>query len=528
MYRHLFSLDLLQANINDKVRASAAAEAIASVEGDGAEFIPGTSPSSKLAGPRYLVLAPDPCEDPEEVYVDVVVKKYHDARSLSPEWEKAITDLHKVGPWRHDPARHLSFASRLDPAPVELPEWQESYSGFARRLTLRSLCLLFQRSGVVEYKDRLFNSIFETPPEIARAAGVMGLANRARFRETSLIEWFFSFDTYSKCIIFLESVCQYLASEASPVMLFLDDIYCEVFSQILRPTYITRVRSAVSHKSLLAPTSDMRLVPVTECIKNFLRTPIVVRDLSATETEYKFTIDDGIVDATPVPSQSNLQAVRKILGQRDGSESESGDSENVSNIDTNHAITIKRKAAPYRGPFKRFSKKSKQADHDSLITYGMIEGYQSGTLSPLNILLRSKPILPHTHNHLLFPVFCSDDIEAEILFFVYPKLTATAALLLPGVFSRRGNYLCGECPSVKISSTTQTVAQSSPTVMLESRLMAPTATATTDRRDVWKYTLADYCPLRHCTGERSRPQSIFANGTRTTDVKHLDVQPLCY
>nr|BDT62678.1 MAG: wsv415-like protein [Metapenaeus ensis nimavirus]GBG35484.1 wsv415-like protein [Metapenaeus ensis nimavirus] len=528
MYRQMFSLSLLQKNINDAVRSSAASEVAASTEGDGAECIYGQSPSSKLAGPKYLVLGLDPCEDPTKVYIDVVIKKCIGFKPLLPEWERVFSDLWEIGAWKRNPATNVSFVTRLDPvpAPVELPQWQQSIYGFARRLTLKELCSLLLRSGIVKSKSGLFDLLFEMPHEIVSAGGMKGLANRARFTKTSLIEWFFSFDTYSKCILFFEVVCWYLATQASPVMLFLDDVFCEVFSHILRPTYITRIKASVSYENLLAPTLDTRLVPLTEFVENFLRTPIVIRGLLASDSEYKFI--DGVT-VPPTSDKTDVESVKSILRGEDrhGVDSSSSspspdddddedddedddDDDDTPRADRGYIAVTKRKAPLYRGPFQKSSKSIKRFSHT--IQYSTIEGHQSGSLSPLTIHVRSEPIVPHTHNHLLFPVFSSDNPGAEILFFVRPKLTAAVALLTPGVFNRKGNYLCGECPSIRTSPKT-----------------TPLTVAAPQRQgDVWRYTLADYCPLRHYTEEMLRPPTTSGDGTRTSDLKHLDVQPLCF
>ena len=93
MYRQLCSLHLVQRTVNDGVRCSAASDAAGSSKGGGAEFIRSESLSHKLSGPKYVIVAPDPCEDPEKVYVDVVIRKTQDRRQLTQEWETMFSDL---------------------------------------------------------------------------------------------------------------------------------------------------------------------------------------------------------------------------------------------------------------------------------------------------------------------------------------------------------------------------------------------------------------------------------------------------
>ena len=507
MHHQLCSLYLLQRRVNDDIRFSAASDAAACMKSGETEVICGQSPSHKLAGPKYLVIAPDPCEDPDRVYVDVVVKKTHDPRQFTKEWVKLFDELKKLGSWRcgtrgedeeGTEERHrrvamenLSFVGRPDQAAVDLPEWQESNSEFARRLTLRHLCKIILRSDIVISKKDLFNAIFEKPWEVVSAGNARGLANRARFTQESLIGWFFSFDTYSKCIIFLEAVTRYLDAQATPVSLSLDDIYCDVFTQIIRQTYITRISNSAAHPELsLAPTSDMRLLPVTDCIKNFLMSAVVVTDFSFTGREYRFATNTNNI-ASPPTTETNMESIKRILC---GDGQTSGEEDEKEKIDSKR--TVKRKAVSYRGPFK------KKKREDGAMLYSVIEGYKEGVLSPLIVYVRHEPLVPSAHNHLLFPVFADEKPGSEILFFMYPKLTSAASLLLPGLFRHKKQYLCGECKWMNNSSG--------------------------EEGETWKYSLADYSPLKYCTEEISLHQRRLGIGTTISSLTHLDVQPLYF
>lgn len=529
MYRHLCSLYLLQRRVNDGVRFSAASNAAAVIKNGETEFIRGQSPSHKLAGPKYLVIVPDPCEDPDRVYIDVVIKKTQDPRQLTKEWDKLFDELKKLGSWRcgsenegdgteekHRRAaiERLSFVGRPDPAAVDLPEWQESNSEFARRLTLRHLCRIILRSDIVKSKKDLFNAVFEEPWEVAKAGNARGLANRARFTQESLIDWFFSFDTYSKCIIFLEVVTRYLDAQATPVSLSLDDIYCDVFTQIIRQTYITRVNnSASSPEKSLAPTPDTRLLPVTDCIKNFLTTTVEVTDFSFTGREYRFATNTNSSSSNagpvlPPAAETTMESISRILrgdGQTTTSEDEEDDEE-AEKGDKNKK-SVKRKEAPYRGPF---SAKSKRKTDDDVELYSIIDGYMEGVLSPLNVYIRNKPLVPSAHNLLLFPVFADEKPGSEILFFMHPKLTSAASLLLPGLFRYKNQYLCGDCKWMNSNSKKKEEEGEE------------------EEGETWKYSLADYCPLKYCTEEISLRQKKLGIGTTISSLTHLDVQPLYF
>nr|BDT63451.1 MAG: wsv415-like protein [Sesarmops intermedium nimavirus]GBG35618.1 wsv415-like protein [Sesarmops intermedium nimavirus] len=512
MCRHLCSLYLIQRNVNDGVRFSAASNAAASVKNGEVEFIRGQPPSHKLAGPKYLVIAPDPCEDPERVYIDVVVKK---TRQPTEEWCKLFDKLKQLGPWRcgsgdedegteekHRRAamEKLSFVGRLDPAAVDLPKWQEPNNEFARRLTLRHLCHIILNSNIVKSKKDFFNAIFETPWEVASAGNARGLANRARFTQESLINWFFSFDTYSKCIIFLEVVIRYLDAQATPVSLSLDDIYCDVFTQIIRQTYITRINnSAASPEKSLAPTPDTRLLPVTDCIKNFLMQSVEVTDFSFTGREYRFatTINNT---SLPPAAETNMESIKRIFS-RGGQETTSEEEEEEEKEEEyKNKRSVKRKAVPYRGPFR---KKNKRKTDDGAMMYSMIDGYKEERISPLIVYIRNEPLVPSAHNHLLFPVFADEKPGSEILFFMHLKLFSAASLLLPGLFKNKNQYLCGDCKWMNKNSKEE-------------------------EEETWKYSLADYCPLKYCTEEISLQQKKLGIGTTISSLTRLDVQPLYF
>ena len=435
----LCSLYLLQRRINDDVRLSIASKAAAAKKED-VQYISGQSPK-KYAGPTYLVVVPDPCEDPEKVYVDVAVKRNQDIK-LSKEWENLFDKLKKLGSWkcgsrrcddqeseenhRRNAMEKLSFVGRPDSA-VNLPEWQELNDKFSRRLTLRHFCRIILDSGIVKSKDDCFDAIFETPFDVTDC---YSLANRVKFTKEFLIRWFFSFDTYSKCIIFLESVIRYLEAQASTLSLLLNDIYCEVFTQIIRRTYITKVNDA-SPENSLAPTSDTKLLPVTDCVKNFL-----ISTLSFNDEEYRFATNFDTGNwVFPKNTETFTESIMRILNKKDE--------------DSRHPT--------YRAQF----------EEKESMRYCITDGYENGMLSPLRVYIRKEPLIPYAHNHLVFPVFEDEKKGSDILFFLQLRPISIASLLLPGLFRNKKQYLSGECRWMNNKN-----------------------------EEAWKYSLADYCPLR--------------------------------
>lgn len=532
MFRQLCSFYMLQRQVNDAVRSKASADAAAARRGDGAEFIHGEPTSHKLAGPKYVVLAPDPCEDPDKVYVDLVVKICPgSSRSMSDVWENVTEKLRELGPWssdgepssttsaatttvaaasaaavgnRREAMKTLVFVGRLDPAPVDEQQWLEQKNMFARRLSLKHLCDIIESSGAITNKKQFFTELFQTPEEVVHAADIMGIANRSRFTLESFTNWFFSFDTFSKCMVFYEAVNNYLQANASPLSLILDDIYCDVFTQIIRQSYITRVSVKQTLPDMaLSPTEDTKLINIKECVSNFIMNDIQTNDLSFTRRDYRLVTS---IYGTVGTFENNS------VGAVPGSAITSRDKAPVteSSIDIIRK-TLKRKSSDtYRVPF---AKRRKQT---TVTRYIMIEGSVNGTVSPITVYVRNEPLVPTVHNHLLFPVFSLEREGSNILFFLKLRPFVAAALLLPGVFNHKNNYLHGDCKWMQ-----QQQQPASP-------LLPPSKSLPTRSSTVWRYTLADYSPLKSSFRETLHPTKTYGNGTTTTGRRQRSVQPLYF
>ena len=522
MFRRLCSLYMLQRQVNDAVRSTASADASAALRNDGADFIHGEPTSHKLAGPKYVILAPDPCEDPEKVYVDVVVRTFPGFRQMTDVWETVATRLRELGPWicptpgsaatdaaataasdaaataasdapqeecRKIAMRKLMFVGRLDPAPVDSPPWLETENMFARRLSLKHLCDIIVSSGAITSKKDFFNDMFQTPQEVATAGDIIGIANRSRFTPESFVDWFFAFDTFSKCVLFYEAVYRFLQAQASPLSLVLDDIYCDIFTQIIRQSYITRVSMRQTLPDMaLSPTSDTKLLPIDECVKNFLLDNIHTNELSYTHRDYRVatSIYGGACSGSMLAgggdsqevTETSADVIRKTLKRKNGDS--------------------------YRTPF---AKRKKQP---MVTAYTVIDGTVNGKISPITIFVRNEPIVPTVHNHLLFPVFEADKPGSDILFFIKLKPFVAASLLLPGIFQNKQHFLHGEC---------RWLSQQQQQYSLTKQKLSSTT---------WKYTLADYCPLK-CSSRKTSPHTKrYGCGTTSTKEKPAIVQPLYF
>ena len=539
MFRPMCSVSLVERRVNDIVRSSAAAEAAAAIRGNCAEYISDEPPSVKLAGPKYVVLAPDPLEDPERVYCDVVVRKIS-TRAPEEEWEKLYTKLKSIGSWRKnviaevsettrrqlDPSLDMrkirqefinavTFINRERPAEVDLPEWQERPNEFARRLSLKHLVRMIMDSGIVRSKKVLYTDIFEDPAELVYAPGAIGHANRARFTQESLIEWFFAFDTYSKCIVFIEAVVRYMQAQAGPIVFLLDDIFCDVFTPVVRPSYLSMVRDTPPELTI-ASTKDVRLLPVTECVKNFLLRNVDVTQFSKIGADYECarhrnTSWQTTMAETILPAPLTMvESIKRILSRRDnetGTISSTDDNDDNGYGDGSGANISSTKRMKRSLPTSD-EKRTKRAKEDVSI-YSMIEGYEDGVISPVNVHCRREPIIISSHNHLLFPVFDSGSgrSEANILFFVKLRPEAAASLLLPGLFVNAGQFRSGLCKRMERNTSGSYVNGAA---------------------GMWKYSLADYCPLKSFTEGISHQHTTSDNGTATTGSRLVDVRQLFF
>nr|BDT63089.1 MAG: wsv415-like protein [Sicyonia whispovirus] len=533
MHSLLHSLHSLERGHNDAARRSAACEAAAVTLAEGTEYLEWEPPTHKLGGPRYAVLAPDPCEDPEDVYVDVVVNIAPSALELAPAWSTVAESLWDLSPWtnftpdddsvprrlaaasvtaeasraRRDSAMGtLTFTGRSDPVAVGMPRWQETRSHFARRLSLKCLCDLLSDSGVVTSKDALFQSIFEKPLEVATASGVEGLANRGQFSKEGMVEWFFTFDTYSKCVVFYEAVTRFLESQASPLSLALDDVYCAVFTRIERRSYVTRISpEGLSVEHALAPSGDVRLADATEAVSDFL-----LRNLNTSHIR-------GPPGAAGVPLKTLGSLNRaKILVKHKMGEEKARRAEGVRDAGISLEGSIGRNTATKRSgiessplPYRAGLIKRSRLDEPEPLSLTVTADCQ-GKATAAVIWVRRYPILPGPHNQLLFPVFSVPDAcsgSRRVLHFLQLGKLAAASLLLPGVLRNDKLYASGECPWMESRSRLLGVP------------LAPSS---------WRYSLADYSPLKYFPGRIQRRTGPCSNTSDSTERRHLSVRPLFF
>nr|BDT63547.1 MAG: wsv415-like protein [Pasiphaea japonica whispovirus] len=473
----------------------ASSESAAAIKDNGVEFIREESPAHKLSGAKYIVVGPDPCEDPETVYVDIVVRIQADARELSKEWGILVKKLKAIEPWsvqissssppgyyekqRKNTIKELSFITREDPVGVHLRCLQGCRNEFARRMTLKELCDIILSSGCVVSKKHLFNLLFDIPWEIKGAVNVTGIANRSRFTVESMIEWFFNFDTYSKCILFLEIINRHLQCQASPLSILLDDVYCSVFSKIIRQSYITKVNSdANAPESTLSATSDIKLLRIDECVKNFITTNLDITQLMFTNSRMSSALYGDQQNQLLTKNEStttNIESVKKILKRKNADSS-----------------------CVYRSQFTKTPQKN-----SGITTYSTIKGYNNGKLSPIHVYIRNQPIVPNAHNHLLFPVFSAESPGADILFYLNLKPVTAAYLLLPGIFRHPHQFLTGDCKWLGNKDK---------------------PVSSTKYYPMWKYTLADYCPLRSYMEEMLPPTKTLEDGTTNIRNKLLNAR----
>nr|GAV93221.1 capsid protein [Chionoecetes opilio bacilliform virus] len=459
-------------------------------------FVKGESPSFKLAGPRYVVLGVDPLEDPAQVYVDIEVSRL--AGEPHEEWECVFQSLKQLGPWRKGNnmtprQRYINtstFLNREQPAEVDIPSWQENVNRFARRLTLKSLVDILKKT--VCDTSLLFNDIFEIPEELT-GSGPTSSALRSRISNNTLFLWFMALDTYSKCIIFLESVMRFLQAKAAPIRLAIDDIFCDLFTQLIRPTFVTYVKKTTSPDRTLSPTCDIKLLPVTQCVNNFLLKSIDVLPSSTLCSDYvRSNIPPFAVEGEFMDGQGYDDILKLVCNRNDVYESSDSDE---SEISTN---SVKRKRNMHANDVIKRAR-------NNIVAYTMIEGYNDNTISPINVYYRTEPIITSSHNYLLFP-FIDDDsehVEENILFFVKIKQDAAVSLLLPGLF-RHKQFLTGTCQNMPSSRRTTQESE----------------------KKVWRYTLADYSPMRSCTDKDMCLRNELDIGTKTLNSRLVDVRRL--
>lgn len=143
-------------------------------------------------------------------------------------------------------------------------------------------------------------------------------------------------------------------------------------------------------------------------------------------------------------------------------------------------------------------KKRLKTIHDEIKTYTIKNGYSlcGASIEPFSISVRKEAILPSVNRkQLLFPVYSSSGPDDDVLFFVKPKKTTITTLFLPGLFRSRGQFLSGDCRDLMTTDTSQ-----------------------------WRYTLADYTPIR----EEKKNKVDFYASSKGGSSKIPVLQPLCF
>ena len=262
------SLYLVEREINDPVRRSAAAEAAVSRYSD-LKSCWGGNVSKWTSTEGYVILCPDPLEDAKTVYIDVKVSIL-DVITDEDEQEKVTIALKALGPWK--PEKGTRFITREeDRARVDVDPSYERYHEFYRRLSLFDLANYIS----VLYKDSrkdVVDELFETPAGITEENSLMSLTNRSKLTKEVLEDWFFNLDTYSKCITLVEAFSRNLHLVDAPVRLDIYDIYCKTYAKINRPVYLNMIDKSDLKTQLreIFVLEDVKVTPVDNVLANFL------------------------------------------------------------------------------------------------------------------------------------------------------------------------------------------------------------------------------------------------------------------
>lgn len=463
------SLYLVEREINDPLRRSAAAEAAVSRYSDMKSCWNGDV-SKWTSAEGYVILCPDPLEDAKTIYVDVKVSILDVARGED-EQEKVAIALKTLGPWK--PEKDIRFITREeDRARVDVDPRYERHHEFYRRLSLFDLA---NRISVV-YKDSrkgLIDELFESPAAITEENSLMSLTNRSKLTKEVLEDWFFNLDTYSKCITLVEAFSRSLHLVDAPVRLDVYDIYCKTYARVNRLVHLNMIDKSDLKTQLreLFALKDVKVTPVDNVLANFL---------SFTPNVHYF--DNNMSKRyDPEESAAGFGDFFKTLADL---------------IPTYSSSSSRR-------PAKKRLKTSHEAE-----TYTVKNGYSScgKAIEPFSISVRKEAILSSEgsllREQLLFPVYSSDSPD-DVLFFVKPKKTTVATLFLPGLFRSRGQFLSGDCKSLVPSSPSNNIVK-------------------------WRYTLADYTPIRGGRGAESRNTSGFYVSSKSGSSKEPVLRPLCF
>ena len=387
------SLYLVEREINDPLRRSAAAEAAVSRYSDTKSRWNGDV-SKRTSAEGYEILCPDPLEDAKTVYIDVKVSVLDEIG----EQEKVTKTLKDLDRW--GPEKDIRFITREE----DRVDVNECYREFYRRVSLFNLAKLISDIYKDNKKD-LVGELFETPTAITEENSLMSLTNRSKFTREVLQDWFFDLDTYSKCITLVEAFSRILHLVDAPVRLDIYDVYCKTYTRVNRLVHLNVIDKSDIKTQLreLSVLEDVKATPVDNVLANFLSfTP----DMHYFDMTKKFDREEGVA----------------VFGDIFKTLANASSSQLKKRLKTNHETK----------------------------TYTVINGYSScgKTIEPFSISVRKEPILPTEgsllRKQLLFPVYSSDSPN-DVLFFVKPKKTTVATLFLPGLFRSRGQFLSGDC-----------------------------------------------------------------------------------
>lgn len=410
--------------INDPLRRSASAEAAVCRQSD----ITSCWNGRWTCAEGYEILCPDPLEDPNTIYVDVKVSLFYG--SSSGEQEEVTRELKELGPWVGGDERFITREEGR--ARVDVDPHFEHYREFFRRISLLSLATIISKAYQNNRKD-LVNELFEAPSAITEENSLASLSNRSKFTKEVLEDWFFTLDTYSKCITLVEAFSRNLHLVDAPVKLHIYDIYCKTYTRVNRFVHLNLIDKNNIEIQLreLSVLRDVKLTPVNKVLENFLS---FVPDVHFFKINTSDNTSSGI-------RRSNQDEGVALFG--------------------NFFRTLSEPQPPAKKRLKTPER------------YTVKNGYSSSgeSIEPFSIAIRSEAILPTEgsllRQQLLFPVHSSDSPD-DVLFFVKPKKTTVATLFLPGLFRSEGQFLSGDCKNLA-SQWRYTLADYTPIRGLETK-----------------------------------------------------------
>lgn len=492
------SLHLVDKTMNNRVRRQAAADAIVAGYAD-----LGGSGSDMFVSNGYEIVAPDPLERPNNIYVDVMITVVDMAvqqnRSTA---EPVALWLKELDPWLTpedangddgDENRLKRFVSVEDAnARVDLVPCYERLNEYYRRTSLYKLATTIAANYASDMNN-IVDALFEDPVELTEENSLLSLSGRAKFTKVSLVEWFRELDTYSKCVTLVEMFAHRLRSEKTcPVRIDIYDMYCDVFSRINRLVHVKAIDKYDRNTQIkeLAVLEDVKMTSVSGAIDKFLN----------------FSCTNGPSSLGSLRRRTGGPGPTLLYGGAEDAAVAIGSSENetVKNILnsilpdcglTGNSSSLKKKR---RAIVNGDTSAGKQYEED-VTTFSVVNGYTNNgrAIAPFSVAIRTTPILmsreegasPNIlYNQLLFPVYSDESLE-DVLFFAKLKRSALATLFLPGLFRFKDKqYLTGVCRELEHSVKDASVT--------------------------WRYTLADYTPISAAVegGSTSTPARSIENG----------------